>query len=95
MPHTLLDWNQIHRNVLSIKQRSNCETDQQAFSFLVLRTLLEFSDEEAADAATDGSQDRGIDAVAIDDREGKNDIHLFNFKYASSFEIITAKFSWS
>lgn len=93
--HNLLDWNQIHSRVLSIRQISGHDNDQQAFSQMVIERILDLSADEAMDAATDGTKDRGIDAIVIDDREGKNDIHLFSFKYAGTFRTSERNFPGS
>jgi hypothetical protein len=52
---------------------------------MVLEYLLSLSSDEIEDAITDGPDDRGIDAVYVDERDGRNTIHLFQFKHVSSF----------
>ena len=41
--------------------------------------------EEIEDAITDGPDDRGIDAIFVDEGDGRNVIHLFQFKHVGSF----------
>ena len=41
---------------------------------------------EPVEIITDGGMDRGCDAVYVDDREGRNSIHVFQFKYVNSFD---------
>lgn len=83
----LLDWNTLHHKVQAYLDPDNgIDKPQKAFPILMVATLLNVSEEEAEDAITDGSMDRGVDAVYVDDREGRNSIHIFQFKYADTFE---------
>ncbi|EPQ5772024.1 AIPR family protein, partial [Enterobacter hormaechei] len=83
----LLDWNTLHHKVQAYLDPENgIDKPQKAFPILMVATLLNVSDEEAEDAITDGSMDRGVDAVYVDDRDGRNSIHIFQFKYADTFE---------
>lgn len=83
----LLDWNTLHHKVQAYLDPDNgIDKPQKAFPILMVATLLNVSDEEAEDAITDGSMDRGVDAVYVDDRDGRNSIHIFQFKYADTFE---------
>ncbi|EPH1426900.1 AIPR family protein [Klebsiella aerogenes] len=83
----LLDWNTLHHKVHAYLDIENgIDKPQKAFPILMVATLLNVSDEEAEDAITDGSMDRGGDAVYVDDRDGRNSIHIFQFKYADNYE---------
>lgn len=83
----LIDWNTLNHKVeLFFDNESNVDTHQKAFPLLMLTTLLDVSDEEAEDAVTDGGHDRGVDAVFVDERDGKNSVHVFQFKYVSTFQ---------
>lgn len=83
----LLDWNTLEHKVKAyIDAENGIDTEQKAFPILMVVSLLGISDEEAEDAITDGSKDRGVDAVFVDDRDGRNAIHVFQFKYVNSFE---------
>lgn len=83
----LLDWNTLDHKVKAyIDAESGIESEQKAFPILMVAALLDVSDEEAEDSITDGSKDRGVDAIYVDDRDGANSIHVFQFKYVSSFE---------
>ncbi|MBU4453453.1 abortive phage infection protein, partial [Patescibacteria group bacterium] len=53
---------------------------------MVLEYLLGLSPEEIEDAITDGPNDRGVDAVYVDERDGRNTVHIFQFKHVNSFE---------
>lgn len=83
----LLDWNTLDHKVKAYLDPDNgVDIEQKAFPILMVSSLLSVSDEEAEDSITDGSKDRGVDAVFIDDRDGRNSIHVFQFKYADNFE---------
>ncbi len=82
---TLLDWNSlIHKVQHYRKIYPDAENDAQAFSFLALEYILNLVPEDAKDAITDGGNDRGVDAVYVD--ENTNTIHIFQFKFVQSFE---------
>jgi hypothetical protein len=82
----LLDWNTLgHKVKAYLDPDSGIDTEQKAFPILMVASLLNVSDEEAEDSITDGSKDRGVDAVFVDDRDGRNSIHVFQFKYAANF----------
>ena len=59
---------------------------QKAFPILMVSSILGVSDEEAEEGIIDGGMDRGCDAVFVDDRGGRNSIHVFQFKYVNTFE---------
>jgi hypothetical protein len=83
---TLSDWNALSYKIQSYSGESTyCTTPSRCFTYLVLEYLLGLSPEEIEDAITDGPNDRGIDAVYVDDRDGRNVVHLFQFKHVSSF----------
>ena len=83
----MLEWNTLEHKVKGyLDPDSEIDTLQKAFPILMVASILNISDEEAEDAVTDGGMDRGCDAVFIDDREGKNTTHIFQFKYVNSFE---------
>jgi hypothetical protein len=59
-----------------------------AFEYLMLETILGLNEDEISDAITDGSMDEGIDAIHCIG----NEVHIFNFKYAETFENSTNNF---
>jgi len=84
---TLIDWNAISYKIKSyIGETLYCTTPNRAFTYMALEYLLALSPEEIEDAITDGPNDRGIDAVYVDERDGRNVIHLFQFKHVNTFE---------
>jgi hypothetical protein len=83
----LLDWNTLDHKVKAYLDPDNgIDIEQKAFPILMVSSLLMVSDEEAEDSITDGSKDRGVDAVFVDDRDGRNSIHVFQFKYVNTYE---------
>jgi hypothetical protein len=83
----MLDWNTLDHKVKAyIDPENGIDIPQKAFPILLVASILGVSDEEAEDAITDGGMDRGCDAVFVDDREGRNAIHVFQFKYVNTFE---------
>jgi hypothetical protein len=83
---TLLDWNALTNKLgVYVGQYEDCSTQQSAFSHVVMEYSLGLDPEQIEDSITDGTDDRGIDAVYVDDRDGHNTIHLFQFKFAATF----------
>lgn len=83
---TLLDWNALTNKLgVYVGQYEDCPTQQAAFSHVVMEYALGLDPEQIEDSITDGTDDRGIDAVYVDDRDGHNTIHLFQFKFATTF----------
>jgi hypothetical protein len=60
-----------------------------------LSNVLGLTNEQIADALTDQGGDRGIDAVYLDEGEGRLNLHLFSFKYGSSIEKCRKNFQGS
>ncbi|MBF0098001.1 MAG: AIPR family protein [Magnetococcales bacterium] len=58
-----------------------------AFVFLLVRTLLDLSDEETFDCLTEGGGDFGVDAMHLsEERDGEFTVSLFQAKYKQSME---------
>ncbi len=82
----MLDWNVLDSKVKNyLNPGAGLDTPQKAFPVLLVATILDVTDGEAEDAITDGGNDRGVDAVFVDDRDGRNSIHVFQFKYVNNF----------
>ncbi|HYD69777.1 AIPR family protein [Azospirillum sp.] len=64
----------------------------KAFPYIVVPSLLNITIEETSDTITDGSNDRGIDAMYFDERDGQCTLHLFNCRYRKTFEKSTRNF---
>lgn len=82
---TLLDWGNVDAAAARIEKTLNLASRREAFSLLCLSSLLRVDFDEARGSVTDGAEDRGIDAVYLDERFGRRVIHLFQFKCHSKF----------
>lgn len=83
---TLLDWNALSQKISSYMGDSPyCTTVSRTFTYVMLEYILGLSSEEIEDSITDGPYDRGVDAVYVDERDGRNTIHIFQFKHVSAF----------
>lgn len=82
---TLLDWGNVDAAAAQIEKNLNLETRREAFSLLCITSLLRIDFDEARGSITDGAEDRGVDAIYLDERFGRRVIHLFQFKCHSKF----------
>ena len=82
----IFDWNALEERINAI-QRDYDDLDDRsrAFTVLAVSAIMDMSIEEGVDTLTDGGNDRGIDAVYIDNRENRNDIHIIQSKCVESF----------
>jgi hypothetical protein len=78
----------INEKVAKYKVDYGLEDMSTAFQWLALEAILNLNESEIEDAITDGSMDGGIDAIHVDNRT----VHVFNFKYAETFETSTHNF---
>jgi len=78
----LVTFSTIHEKVKKYLEDYFLDDLSTAFEWLALETILNLNDDEIEDAITDGAMDGGIDAIHISGR----DVHIFNFKYAETFE---------
>jgi hypothetical protein len=96
MTYSVQDFAVINTHVEKFKDDYEFFDSSNAFYFLALNLLLGLQDDEIRDSITDNhylktigkvaGHDRGIDAVYIDEGDLTAPvIHLFNFKYASTF----------
>lgn len=94
--YSIQDYSLVNSYVAKTKEEQNLQSAGAAFAHFSLGLILDLQDDEIVDAITDTSylmergasagHDRGIDAVFIDDAENPPTVHLFNFKYATSFD---------
>ena len=82
---TLLDWSNVESATRKVMETLSVKTPGEAFSLLALSSVLKIDYDEARGAITDGSMDRGVDAIYLDDRFGLRLIHIFQFKHHSEF----------
>lgn len=72
--------------LLNIKN-NEIKVRSTAFVYLVVKTLLDLSKEEALDSLTEGGSDFGVDAVEVSDvQDGEFTVTLFQAKYAQSLD---------
>lgn len=82
---TLLDWGNVDAAAAKIEKSLSLSSRREAFTLLCLSSLLRLDFDEARGSVTDGPEDRGIDAVYLDERFGRRVIHLFQIKCHASF----------
>jgi AIPR protein len=92
---SLQDFSLIESCIRKAKDDYGYDNDSIAFYFFALKLILDLQDDEIKDSITDNyflkvdgqksGHDRGIDAVYINELDERPVIHLFNFKYAMSF----------
>lgn len=82
---SLLDWSNVEAATNKVSSNLGLSGNREAFSLLSLGSILKIDYDEARGALTDGSMDRGVDAIFLDERFGSRLIHLFQFKHHSDF----------
>lgn len=81
MPN-LSAFSMIKEKVNKYKEDYSLENVGTAFAWLCLEVILDLNSDEIEDSITDGPHDGGVDAIYISGKE----IHIFTFKYATTFE---------
>lgn len=81
---TLLDWGNVEA-ALKLVEENHATRNEDAFGLLCLSAELRLDFDEARACLTDGANDRGIDAVYLDERASRRIVHLFQFKRRLSF----------
>jgi hypothetical protein len=81
MPN-LSSFSVLNQKVKKYKNDYDLDTDTEAFTRLILKTVLRLNDDEVEEAITEGGMDGGMDAIHI---EGRN-VHFFNTKYTTDFD---------
>lgn len=102
MKPNIQDFSTVDTSLNKIKEEFGLKSKISAFYYYVLDLLLNLQEDEIRESITDtnyvleteggAGHDRGIDAVYIEQTETKNKIHIFNFKYAESFDKTNAHF---
>ncbi len=83
---TLIDWSTLQTKIAAYSRLHGYTTASHALLHVVAETLLAVTPEEFSEGLTDGSRDRGIDAVLIqEDQEGAV-VHLFQSKCVTDFD---------
>jgi AIPR protein len=93
---TLQEYSLVRTKTEKKKDDHNFSDLSSAFYFVVIDLILGLQDDEIQDSITDShflqvsnqqsGHDRGIDALYIDEESIPPKIHMFNFKYATTFE---------
>src|SRR5438094_4031861 len=81
MPN-LSAFSMINEKANKYKDDYSLENISTAFAWLSLEIILDLNPDEIDDSLTDGPMDCGVDAIYITGR----DVHVFSFKYATTFE---------
>ena len=81
----MFDWNALDQKVCATIAEYEELDRTKSLSVVAISETMEIDIDEAVDAITDGGNDRGVDALFIDDRDGKNDIHIFQTKCVGDF----------
>lgn len=89
---TLLDWGNVDAAASQIEKNLNLPSKRDAFTLLCLSSILRIDFDEARGCITDGAEDRGIDAVYLDERFGRRVVHLFQMKCHSKFSSSSKNF---
>lgn len=82
----LIDWSQVDLKVNTYQPRLGYDTRSLALGHIVLEALFGLPGDEIRDCLTDGSADRGIDAVVITEQDRFPLVHLFQVKCVDSFQ---------
>ena len=82
----MFDWNALDQKINATAAENDELSRSKALTVVAVSEIMEIDIDEAVDAITDGGNDRGVDALYIDDRDTKNDIHIFQAKCVNDFE---------
>lgn len=72
----------LQQMVNNTKEALELQHTGEAFDHIALEILLKMNEDDIENSLTDGSDDGGIDAIYIDERN----VHFCNFKYTYDFE---------
>ncbi|MFT5651501.1 MAG: hypothetical protein ACI9TZ_002992 [Yoonia sp.] len=86
------DWNAVEGKITQAIEDYPELNRTKALTCVSMSAIINISMEEAVDAITDGGFDRGVDALYIDDREGRSDIHIWQAKCVTQFDRSTRAF---
>lgn len=83
---TLIDWSEVDLKIQAYCSQFQYDTRSMALTHIVLEHMFGMSPDEVDESITDGTQDRGIDAVVIPEGRQPAVIHLFQVKCVDAFE---------
>ncbi|MCB0028728.1 MAG: AIPR family protein [Anaerolineales bacterium] len=81
-----IDWSQIEARITAYQDIYACPTRSQALAYVVIETELGLDTDDIIDVITDGADDRGIDAIFINEDSEIAEVHIFQFKCTPQFE---------
>ena len=81
----MFDWNALDHKINATIVEYEELSRTKALTAVAVSEIMDIDIDEAIDAITDGGNDRGVDALHIDDRDAKNDIHIFQTKCVNDF----------
>ncbi|WP_430444506.1 AIPR family protein [Sphingorhabdus contaminans] len=79
-----MDWDIIDARVKNARVRHNLTTDSMALLAITLEQICPGTENNLGEIITDGSDDRGIDAIHFIESENDAEIYLFQSKYRES-----------
>lgn len=83
---TLIDWSTVNSRIEQYTSEFDYDTRSQALAHVLLDALFPLTPEEISECITDGPNDRGVDAVLIQELNDGDRIDLFQVKCGESFE---------
>jgi AIPR protein len=93
---SLIDFNVLNTRVSKYQGDLNLEKPNDAFPYVALETILDLPVNEIENCIVDGSHDRGVDAIYVEednnDDNSESIIHLFQFKYTIKPQKISNNF---
>lgn len=89
---TLIDWSTVRTKVESYRELFDYENSSLALSHVLLETLFALSPEEISESIPDGPNDRGVDAVVLQELNEGDIVHLFQVKHVTEFNKATNNF---
>lgn len=81
----MFDWSALDHKINATVAEYDELSRSKALTVVAVSEIMDIDIDEALDAITDGGNDRGVDALYIDDRDAKNDIHIFQTKCVNDF----------
>src|SRR4051812_41008949 len=93
---SLIDFNVLNTRVTKYRNDLNLEKPSDAFPYVSIETILDLPVNEIENCIVDGSHDRGVDAIYVEeddnDDSSESTIHLFQFKYTTKPQKISNNF---
>jgi len=81
----MFDWTSLEYKIKKTKEEFDDLNRSNSLTAVAVSAILDIDIDEAVDSITDGGNDRGVDALYIDDTDGNNNIHIFQCKCVNTF----------